>query len=150
MTERVNHPSHYNQESIKIETIELIDLLTDRAAFDLGNAIKYICRAPYKPDAPLVEHLEKALWYVKDYTTSCSRENKGKVTLTKFESQQFLKVIKNLSTGSKDEQVCGEILHDIFNDMTVFNGSLSRTWRKLEATISSLKNTDDHHKRGSE
>ena len=89
MTEQVNHPSHYNQNLISIETIEIIDLLTNRPAFDLGNAIKYICRAPYK-GTPLVD-LEKALWYINDYTLHA--HNKTGVTISAFEKNQLLKVV---------------------------------------------------------
>jgi len=56
--EQVDHPSHYNQGKI-----EVIDFIEDqRLDFTLGNAIKYICRAPYK-GKPL-EDLEKARWYL--------------------------------------------------------------------------------------
>ena len=42
----VNHPNHYNIGGIEvIDFIESWDL-----KFSLGNAIKYIARAPYKND----------------------------------------------------------------------------------------------------
>ena len=52
----VNHPSHYNQGIEPIDIIESWDL-----NFSLGNAIKYILRAPYKNNE--LEDLEKAKWY---------------------------------------------------------------------------------------
>lgn len=56
--EQVDHPSHYNQGNI-----EVIDFIEDqRLDFTLGNAIKYICRAPYK--GKQLEDLEKARWYL--------------------------------------------------------------------------------------
>ena len=53
----VNHPSHYNQG---IEVIDIIE--TWGLNFPLGNAIKYILRAPYKSNQ--LEDLKKARWYV--------------------------------------------------------------------------------------
>ena len=56
--EKINHPSHYN-----IGKIEAIDFLEDqKLGFHLGNAIKYICRAPYKNEE-LID-LSKAIWYI--------------------------------------------------------------------------------------
>ena len=54
----VNHPSHYNQGIEPIDVIESWDL-----NFSLGNAIKYILRAPYKNNE--LEDLEKAKWYLE-------------------------------------------------------------------------------------
>lgn len=55
--EKVNHPSHYNQG------IEAIDIIESWGLnFSLGNAIKYILRAPHKGNQ--VEDLEKAIWYL--------------------------------------------------------------------------------------
>ena len=53
----VNHPSHYNQG---IEVIDIIE--TWGINFSLGNAIKYILRAPYKSNQ--LEDLKKARWYI--------------------------------------------------------------------------------------
>lgn len=57
MKESVNHPSHYNQGIEAIDIIESWEL-----NFSLGNAIKYILRAPHK--ANQVEDLKKASWYI--------------------------------------------------------------------------------------
>lgn len=48
MTERVNHPQHYGGMGLP---------------FCLGNALKYICRAPHKGAER--EDLEKARWYLQ-------------------------------------------------------------------------------------
>ncbi len=53
----VNHPSHY-ADHYEHEVIEL----TEKLDFCLGNAVKYILRAPYKGNE--VEDLKKARWYV--------------------------------------------------------------------------------------
>ena len=56
--ETVNHPNHYN-----IGGIEVIDFIESwNLGFSLGNAIKYITRAPYKSDE--LEDLKKARWYI--------------------------------------------------------------------------------------
>lgn len=54
----VDHPKHYNQGIEPIDIIESWDL-----NFSLGNAIKYILRAPYKNNE--LEDLEKAKWYLE-------------------------------------------------------------------------------------
>ena len=56
--ETVNHPNHYN-----VGGIEVIDFIESwNLDFSLGNAIKYIARAPYKNDE--LEDLKKARWYI--------------------------------------------------------------------------------------
>ena len=52
----VNHPKHYTQYDH--EVIEL----TEQLGFCLGNACKYILRAPYK--GSMLEDLKKAEWYL--------------------------------------------------------------------------------------
>lgn len=63
--EEVNHPSRYNKGGI--EVIDIIKAYTaeleGREAFDIGNAIKYICR--YK-DKNGIEDLRKAIFYIND------------------------------------------------------------------------------------
>lgn len=53
----VNRPAHYTR--FPVEVIEITEHLT----FNLGNVVKYACRAGYKDDA--LEDLSKALWYLK-------------------------------------------------------------------------------------
>jgi hypothetical protein len=60
----VDHPSHYQTES-GIEVIDVIDAFTKGlegvVSFDIGNAIKYVCRWKKKGG---VEDLRKAIWYI--------------------------------------------------------------------------------------
>lgn len=56
MADMVNHPEHY-----LMYPVEVIDIVA-RMNFCLGNAIKYILRAPYK--GAEAEDLEKAIWYL--------------------------------------------------------------------------------------
>lgn len=58
MTDLVNHPQHY-AEHYDHEVIEL----TQHLSFCLGNAVKYILRAPFKGTELL--DLQKAEWYVR-------------------------------------------------------------------------------------
>lgn len=60
----VNKPSHYTYG--KIEIIDIVEQVTaaypTNIAFSIGNALKYICRAPFKNG---VEDLKKAVWYLE-------------------------------------------------------------------------------------
>lgn len=73
--ENVNHPQHYNQHPAGIECIDVIRHYT----CDIANAIKYIWRAGLKSDADKtdiekeLEDLEKALWYIEDYSRNSVR-----------------------------------------------------------------------------
>lgn len=146
MTEKVNHPSHYNQNSIDLEVIEIISLLTDRASFDLGNAIKYICRAPYKSDAPFVEHLEKALWYIVDMNRFCNHP--GPKTLSPFENLILGKFEHKLLAGTPEERICGKILGKLHVDIC-YHYAMTETRAILESEIKKLKeDAGEQHKRG--
>lgn len=62
----VNHPSHYTQG--KFETIEIIEEIAQGysdgyVAYCVGNAIKYLSRAPHK-HATAEEDLRKAVAYI--------------------------------------------------------------------------------------
>lgn len=58
MSDRVNHPKHYN-----FGTIEVIDAIEDWGlGFHLGNVVKYVARAPHKGSE--LEDLKKARWYL--------------------------------------------------------------------------------------
>lgn len=60
----INKPSHYTYG--KIEIIEIVEQVTAtypvKIAFSIGNALKYISRAPFKNG---VEDLKKAIWYLE-------------------------------------------------------------------------------------
>lgn len=58
MTEKVDHPSHYN---VGFEVIDLIEDLN--LNFHVGNWLKYFCRHKYKGTP--VEDLKKGLWYLQ-------------------------------------------------------------------------------------
>lgn len=79
MTEKVDHPEHYNPGVYEvINIIEHYNL-----GFHLGNVLKYILRADKKHDTPK-EDIEKAIWYLNRYleklekeTPDVSESNKG-------------------------------------------------------------------------
>lgn len=62
MTERVNHPAHYGGAHDPFEAIKIIEAYGMGFSFCLGNALKYICRAPHKGSER--EDLRKASWYL--------------------------------------------------------------------------------------
>lgn len=57
--EKVDHPPHYGGDTT-YEAIKVIDAWG--LNFSLGNAVKYICRAPHK--GTTLEDLKKARWYL--------------------------------------------------------------------------------------
>jgi hypothetical protein len=72
MSDAVDHPQHYTSHPSGVEVIEI----TEHMNFCLGNAIKYILRAPYKGKE--VEDLKKAVWYLNRELTRL--ESKGSST----------------------------------------------------------------------
>lgn len=57
----VNHPEHYAKASVTVnlEPIQLCECYD----FCIGNAIKYILRAPYKGNT--LQDMKKAKWYLE-------------------------------------------------------------------------------------
>lgn len=69
MTERVNHPEHYN-----FSKFEVIDVIFDWTRdFCLGNALKYIARAGRKENE--IEDLRKAKFYLQYFITNVNWDN---------------------------------------------------------------------------
>ena len=56
----VNHPPHYNAHPSGIECIDIVEWL----GFNIGSAVKYLWRAPYKMPSQL-EDYRKAIWYIQ-------------------------------------------------------------------------------------
>ena len=57
--ETVNHPAHYGGDTV-YEAVKVIEAWG--LGFNLGNAVKYICRAFHK--GSFLEDLKKARWYL--------------------------------------------------------------------------------------
>ena len=62
MAEQVNHPKHYNNDPSGIECIEIIRNMS----FDIGCAVKYLWRMGFKDGNPVVQDMNKALFYLED------------------------------------------------------------------------------------
>lgn len=68
MTEKVDHPQHYNmggpKEADGTAKFECIKVIEDwNLGFCYGNALKYILRSPHKGTE--IEDLKKAIWYLR-------------------------------------------------------------------------------------
>lgn len=63
MSDMVNHPKHYGGADDMYEAIKVIDAW--KLNFNLGSAVKYICRAGRKDSSKHIEDLEKAAFYLK-------------------------------------------------------------------------------------
>ena len=73
-TDPVNHPGHYNRGKI-----EVIDFINDQQLdFNLGNAVKYICRAGFKNVDTGIEDLEKVVYYIRDTIRRLAIERQSK------------------------------------------------------------------------
>lgn len=68
--DNINHPPHYKHHPEGIECIQI----TRHLSFNLGNAIKYIWRSPYKGQN--VEDLRKAIWYLNDEINRLEQQGK--------------------------------------------------------------------------
>jgi hypothetical protein len=72
MSEKIDHPPHYNKGKI-----EAIDIIEDwDLNFNLGNVIKYVLRAPYK--GKMIEDLQKASWYISHEINRIKRMEENK------------------------------------------------------------------------
>lgn len=59
MSDKINHPNHYNTGKI-----EVIDAIDDwKLCFYAGNVVKYVARAKHKGDE--LADLMKARWYLE-------------------------------------------------------------------------------------
>ena len=74
MSEKVNHPVHYNSHASGVECIEI----TRHHNFNIGNAIKYLWRQGLKDGSMGLEDLEKAAWYIQDEIERVKEELKTK------------------------------------------------------------------------
>lgn len=61
MTDKVNHPSHYNSHPSGIECITIIEHMPH----NIGAAVKYLWRAGLKENSPTLEDYDKAIWYIE-------------------------------------------------------------------------------------
>lgn len=66
MGDMVHNPDHYTQmkKTLGVEVIDIIEH-TYNKDFLLGNALKYLLRAPYKGNK--TQDLKKCIWYINRY-----------------------------------------------------------------------------------
>ena len=62
MSEQVDHPEHYGGATNPYEAIKVIEAWD--LNFNLGNVVKYVCRAGKKDKDTLVGDLKKARQYL--------------------------------------------------------------------------------------
>ena len=63
LKEMVNHPAHYGGDLDPFECIKVIEAW--HLGFNLGNALKYICRGGKKSRKRRLEDIRKAIWYLQ-------------------------------------------------------------------------------------
>jgi hypothetical protein len=83
MTEKVNHPKHYNNHPSGVEAIDVIQYMN----FCLGNAFKYVYR--YK-DKNGIEDLKKAVWYLEKQKTAML---KAHLAITHTGTNDFYRIL---------------------------------------------------------
>lgn len=74
--EAVNHPAHYGGAENPYEAIKVIEAWD--LNFNLGNVVKYICRAGKKDQNPLLGDLEKAREYLDFEIERRVRQQEGR------------------------------------------------------------------------
>jgi ribosomal protein L35AE/L33A len=94
VSDRVNHPKHYN-----FGTIEVIDAIEDWGlGFHLGNVVKYVARAPHKGSE--LEDLKKARWYLERKIQKLSKKQRsGRAVHDKVFRRKSRRGLKRASTG---------------------------------------------------
>lgn len=92
----VNHPKHYTQHPSGVECIEV----TRHMNFNLGNAVKYVWRAGLKDEAPSIQDLEKAAWYLNDEIERRKKEEAERLVTIDQLQENALEAYRHL-TGTE-------------------------------------------------
>ena len=132
MSDLVDHPEHYNK--YKHEVIEL----AEKFDFCIGNAIKYLLRAPYKGN--YLQDLKKALWYLEraqknGYESPSSADSILKLAQS-FEHPFVLKLVR---TVLEPDSLSGIIITLKFDIEEVENGLQERERRNEAEEVDLLK-----------
>lgn len=118
MSDLVNHPAHYEEQSIRLEPIDFCE----RLPFCEGNAIKYCFRAGHKEGASELLDLKKAQWYLN------RRSSEDALEMNDRDYASFLNMTRLFKRSSG-------ILKDFinkWNNLTAFDGDF---WSFLEGCI---------------
>lgn len=73
--EAVNHPAHYGGGDNPYEARKVI--FAWRLGFNLGNVVKYVCRAGKKDPATMIEDLKKARQYLDFEIEELEHQRRG-------------------------------------------------------------------------
>lgn len=115
----VNHPAHYEEQSIHLEPIDFCE----RLPFCEGNAIKYCFRAGHKDGASELLDLKKAQWYLNRRRTSN--------TALKMSDKQF-DTFKEFTWYLKRSNGVLKAAADLWGGVFYYNGGF---WQALEDCI---------------
>ncbi len=110
MSDPVDHPPHYNQYEIEVIW------LTEVFDFCIGNAIKYVLRAPAKGNEE--QDVKKAIWYLNRYAASVHNHNLDLSMVQKRRISHFLNRCfyqiepyqKEFLVGIHNETKCGGLV----------------------------------------
>lgn len=99
MSEKVNHPPHYQREGRKECIEEMRDKYGDCITyiFCLTNAYKYLYRAGEKEGNSEVQDIAKAKWYMEYAARKLEKPMKNKKTL-----EQLSEIIDGINSISND------------------------------------------------
>ena len=101
MTEKVNHPQHYNSHPSGVEAIDIVQYM----GFCLGNAFKYVYRYQHKNGT---EDLKKAIWYLRHQQTVLLKQH---IAVTHTATNDYYRIIT--AEQNKDIVRVLEIIWDV-------------------------------------
>ena len=119
MTEKVDHPQHYNRHPSGVEAIDIVQYM----GFCLGNAFKYVYRYQHKNGT---EDLKKAIWYLRHQQTVILKQH---IAVTHTATNDYYRIIT--AEQNKDIVRVLEIIWDVS-----FNG---RNNKELEEAAKILE-----------
>ena len=101
MTEKVDHPQHYNSHPSGVEAIDIVQYM----GFCLGNAFKYVYRYQHKNGT---EDLKKAIWYLRHQQTVLLKQH---IAVTHTATNDYYRIIT--AEQNKDIVRVLEIIWDV-------------------------------------
>ncbi len=122
MSDLVNHPSHYEEQSIKLEPIDFCE----RLPFCEGNAIKYCFRAGHKDGASELLDLKKAEWYMNR-----RKQSPTKLKMSYTDHRNFSALVSYLS---RSKGVLGEAARECLERWYMNRRKQSPTKLKMSYT----------------
>lgn len=126
MTEKVDHPQHYNSHPSGVEAIDIVQYM----GFCLGNAFKYVYRYQHKNGT---EDLKKAIWYLRHQQTVLLKQH---IAVTHTATNDYYRIIT--AEQNKDIVRVLEIIWDVsFNDHN--NKELEEAAKILEKFVDTIK-----------